>query len=176
MSTFSRQSIEEIREVLAALKGRLQRVPTPEDILKAATPVGSPLHVFFEWDDTEAAKKWRLRTASDMLRYTKVTVHTEKKDSRPAKVALVQDLPAPRSKIKAPEVVLDKPKALAEARAGLENWLRRFSSYPELGHVAADVRKGLGKFPTITAAANSNVSIRSSWETDKGGLKKAREK
>lgn len=40
----------------------------PGQILKAATPKGSPLHGYFEWNDKRAANKYRLSQAGNILR------------------------------------------------------------------------------------------------------------
>jgi hypothetical protein len=55
------QHIEMLRE---KFKGEL----TPEDILEDAKHDNSPLHSFFEWDDTEAARQHRLKQARGLIR------------------------------------------------------------------------------------------------------------
>ena len=39
----------------------------PTDVIEDARTSSSPLHSFFEWDDTEAAKKYRLWQARQMI-------------------------------------------------------------------------------------------------------------
>jgi hypothetical protein len=53
--------IEMLRE---KFKGEL----TPEDILADARNDNSPLHSFFEWDDTAAAEQYRLQQARGLIR------------------------------------------------------------------------------------------------------------
>jgi len=53
--------IEMLRE---KFKGEL----TPDDILDDAKHDNSPLHSFFEWDDTEAARQHRLKQARGLIR------------------------------------------------------------------------------------------------------------
>ena len=53
--------IEMLRE---RCKGEL----TPEDILEDAKSDNSPLHSFFEWSDTEAARNYRLQQARGLIR------------------------------------------------------------------------------------------------------------
>lgn len=43
---------------------------TPEAVVEAASAPEHPLHNRFEWDDTAAARKWRLTQASELLRVT----------------------------------------------------------------------------------------------------------
>ena len=45
-----------------------------EDVVAAAAPDESVLHRFFDWDDTEAAEKWRRQQARLLIERVKVTV------------------------------------------------------------------------------------------------------
>jgi len=54
-------------------KGKL----TPEDVVSAAKAASSPLHLYFEWDDAEAAHQHRLNQARYLLRSVRV-VHVAK--------------------------------------------------------------------------------------------------
>lgn len=47
---------------------------TPGDVLKDAKSPKSPLHDRFDWDDSEAAEKWRLTQAGALIRQLKVKV------------------------------------------------------------------------------------------------------
>ena len=40
---------------------------TTEKVLTVATPKNSPIHKYFEWNDTEAARRYRLKQASDLI-------------------------------------------------------------------------------------------------------------
>jgi hypothetical protein len=51
---------------------------TPDDVLDVAEHEGHPLHEFFEWDDTEASRLYRLGQAAGLIRSVKVTVTREK--------------------------------------------------------------------------------------------------
>lgn len=60
-------------EVIAALE-RIAKANHGElrvqDVVKAARPAASPLHSWFNWDDSEAAQQWRLQQARQLLRVT----------------------------------------------------------------------------------------------------------
>jgi len=43
---------------------------SPAAVVEAARPNNSPIHDQFVWDDTEAAKRYRLQQASELLRVT----------------------------------------------------------------------------------------------------------
>lgn len=66
--------IEMLRE---KFKGEL----TPEDVLEDAKHGNSPLHSFFEWSDTEAARQYRLQQARGLIRSV-VAIYT--RDDAPA--------------------------------------------------------------------------------------------
>ncbi len=54
-------------------RGRL----TPADVVEEAAAEFHPLHVAFEWDDTEAARRFRLTQAGGLIRSVKVRLTTE---------------------------------------------------------------------------------------------------
>jgi hypothetical protein len=70
-TTIKPTAAEEIRRIAEKHGGRL----TPKLVVTAAKRKSSPLHSLFDWDDTEAAKKWRLEQASCLIRRIKVTYH-----------------------------------------------------------------------------------------------------
>ena len=45
-----------------------------EAVVEAAEAETHPLHSYFEWDDTEAARKWRLWQAGNLIRSVKILV------------------------------------------------------------------------------------------------------
>ena len=52
---------------------------TREDFLESARSEESEMHKLFEWDDTVAAEKYRLRQATDIIHSIKITVKEEEK-------------------------------------------------------------------------------------------------
>lgn len=60
-------------ETLDKLQARDGKV-TPEALLKEAMPKRSPIHNVFNWDDTEAARQWRLWQARASIREVCVKV------------------------------------------------------------------------------------------------------
>lgn len=63
---------EDVENALRDLEhdGRLM----PADVVEAARDTDSPLHSSFEWDDTEAAQKYRLNQARSLIRTVKLMV------------------------------------------------------------------------------------------------------
>lgn len=61
------------RELLAELYDRDGELTT-EAVVEAAAPPTSALHRYFEWDDTEAARRYRLDQAAALIRRVKVSL------------------------------------------------------------------------------------------------------
>lgn len=51
-----------------------------EILLNEATPTASPIHGFFEWDDTEAAHRYRLQQATAMIIASKFIVMLKERE------------------------------------------------------------------------------------------------
>jgi hypothetical protein len=66
---------DEIKKQLEAIANRPAGL-NPRTLLKEAENPISSLHKYFEWDDTEAAQKWREAQAYDLIRRIKVEVVT----------------------------------------------------------------------------------------------------
>jgi hypothetical protein len=63
-------------EALAEMRGLYENngMLTPEAVLAAASKPNSALHGAFEWDDSEAARKYRLEQARDLIQKVKVQI------------------------------------------------------------------------------------------------------
>lgn len=81
MNTLIKKSTEieskndEIKKQLEAIANRPAGL-NPRTLLMEAKNPQSSLHKYFEWDDTEAAQKWREAQAYDLIRRIKVEVIT----------------------------------------------------------------------------------------------------
>lgn len=73
-----------LRDHLKALHDEHGRI-TPALVVAAATDPESPLHSRFEWDDTEAARKYRLAQASDLIRSVRITFTGKSGDLKQAR-------------------------------------------------------------------------------------------
>ena len=61
-------------EALKAIAKRNKGLLRPQAVVDAARSKSSPLHKAFCWDDTEAAKRYRLLQAQKLIRSFRVTV------------------------------------------------------------------------------------------------------
>lgn len=75
----SAQAAGEMMEFLEKRDGEV----TKEALLEASRPEDSPTHGAFEWDDSVAAEKYRLRQANFMI--NQLEVHIQSEDSAPVK-------------------------------------------------------------------------------------------
>lgn len=74
MDNAKRKAIAERLEKIAGLNaGRI----TPDAVLLDAKSPKSPLHDQFDWDDSSAAKQWRLQQARELIRSVRVEITTE---------------------------------------------------------------------------------------------------
>lgn len=71
--------IKELTEIARANGGVLKA----EVVVEVAADKSSPLHSWFEWDDTEAAHQWRLQQARQLIR---VCVETWEPNQEPVRV------------------------------------------------------------------------------------------
>lgn len=63
-----------LEEILSAIAQKHGGTLTPEQVLRAAKPKTSPLHHHFQWDDSEAAKQYRLIQAGQLIRRVRLTI------------------------------------------------------------------------------------------------------
>lgn len=75
---------EELTQIWNEHGGKLK----PDDVVQVASDPDSPLHPAFEWDDSVAAHKHRLRQARDLIRSVRV-IDPEAKTDLPAWVSVV---------------------------------------------------------------------------------------
>ena len=70
-ATFDDSEAQIIGETITKLK-----VITPENIVNEAKAKSSPIHKFFEWDNSKAAEQYRLQQARDLTNHIIITIET----------------------------------------------------------------------------------------------------
>lgn len=85
----SAQAIGDEIEKLREAQGGFVR---PTDVLDAAADPASPLHHHFEWDDTEAAHRFRLHQASTLIRSVVVRYAGDENDGAYTRAFLSVDV------------------------------------------------------------------------------------
>lgn len=136
--------LEALKEI-ARRDGGLLR---PAAVVDAARDEKSPLHGAFEWDDTEAAQKYRLLQAQSLIRSFKVKIE---RNGQTQTVPVFVGVSTDRTGDKADnpyrmlEQVVEKPDLMAvavrDALDQLEALRKRYAHLQELADVWAAVDK-----------------------------------
>ena len=104
---------------------------TPQEVLDKARDENTELHKCFEWDDSVAAEKYRLRQASDIIR--NLVFIKKKKEDEPIRcfqITTEKNTYQPTQKFLVQE---DEYQALLKrAKAELESFKRRYATLTEL--------------------------------------------
>lgn len=87
----------EALEVLRGLAAENNGLLDPEDVVREAARTASPLHDYFTWDETEAARRWRLEQAAGLIRRVRVVVQHGPQEPIRAFVSLSTDRRKPAS-------------------------------------------------------------------------------
>lgn len=126
-----RAAIQEL-ERLETLHGRL----VPRVIVDAARDRHSPLHGFFEWNDSVAAEKYRILQATMLVRHVRVVI--EAPNMEPREVRAYHSPYPGQGYIRIERVLSDadmRQQLLAQAREDLEAFKRRYEDLRELDQV-----------------------------------------
>lgn len=131
------EELEQIRKV----NGGILR---PEDVLAFAVDPSTSLHDKFEWDDTEAAHKYRIEQAREVIRVA-VTLIPSEADPVRAYVSLTPDRRNPGGGYRRTEDVLENPTwrevLLADALAELSRFQQKYRTLEVLSGVFAEAER-----------------------------------
>lgn len=134
----SRVKAQVAGEFLEALREKHGGSLTPGVVLLAARPKRSPIHEHFEWDDTRAARAYRLAQARYLV-HSIVTVY-EGEGSKWTVRAFVHIENGESSYTSMAEALSDvglRQQVLGRAKKELEEWRRRYRDLEELAAVFA---------------------------------------
>lgn len=126
-----------LRDELEAIRLANGGLLTEEAILTAARAKKHPLHDRFTWNNTEAAKQWRLEEARSLIRSVYVTI--ERPKHGPITVRAYASLPTDRESGVGYRAIGDimasrdqRKELLASALSELEAFKRRYGNLTEL--------------------------------------------
>lgn len=140
----------QVYTALENIRHRNRGVITPEAVLQAAKRKNNPLHSEFEWDNSKAAKRYRLEQARYIVRSIEV-VH----EKGPVMESRVYEITSGRSenkegakpvshKYKTLDDILsnknDRAAMVDRARRDLRAWLHKYGMLDELQDVIDTVR------------------------------------
>lgn len=115
---------------IAVLQKEKGERPGAHDVVEDARPEDSPLHPCFEWDDSEAAEKWRMAQARRLLASFEEVVIDERgiEHRHPACVSV--SVGREPSAYMNTRMAMSQPDTsaivIAEAKAALAGWSRRY--------------------------------------------------
>ena len=126
-----------------------------EDVVEFAKDEDTALHKCFQWDDTEAAKQYRIIQARNVIRVSVVMTQEIAEPYRMA-VSMVEDRTVPGGGYRMMKDVMtddDMRKAfVAQAKRELDAWRNRYKHLNELAKIFAAIDKanGLATDRTLT--------------------------
>lgn len=114
----------------------------PETLVLVARAKESPLHTLFTWEDTEAARQWRLEEARRIIRSVRVVIQDEG-SAEPIMVRAFVSVKAAEDETKfagqgyvstarAMRVGFYYEQLLADAKEELVRWRRKYAELKEL--------------------------------------------
>jgi len=119
----------------------------PESVVDAARDPDSPLHSAFTWDDDEAAQKWRIHQARNLI----LRVHIEVSDGKSQSITVRawsnlttergDDDGGYRETIRVLKNSDQRAQLLADALAEMERFAEKYRALSELAEVFAAIRK-----------------------------------
>lgn len=120
-----------------AIAGRLKKLAdesggrlTPEAVVNDAKSPRSPLHRCFDWDDSEAARKWRLEQARSLIRTVKVEYEVTEGVVKKVKVQV-------HEYVRDPQAEPEEQGYVAVAKVLTDDDLKRDVLAQELGRAVA---------------------------------------
>lgn len=119
-----------------------------EDVVSQARNPRSALHDYFIWDDTEAATRYRLIQAQELI--VRMTVHLVESSNEPQRmyVSLTSDRDKGGGYRYVMDVLSDKARyarLLADAVAELQAFQRKYDQLKELKPIFREASKLIGK-------------------------------
>lgn len=133
---------------------------TPEQVVASARSSKSPIHGYFEWDDTVAAGAYRRVQARDYLGAIQVVYRDERAGERVTRAYhnVVVSVGEERERAYVPQqVVWQKPdmaaQVLAQAAREQEQWAKRYAQYAELADEVRAARSMAERIRQLPKAA-----------------------
>lgn len=126
---------------------------TPPDVVKDARNPNSPLHPFFEWDDSEAAEQYRLQQARGLIRAVVAIYRSDDKPDRKMKAYVhVREPGANHYRETQHALSLSKTREAVLRRAWEElmAWKRRYKDLEEFAQLVDQIDETAKKLPSAT--------------------------
>lgn len=115
----------------------------PEDVVEAASDESSPLHSWFEWDDTEAARAYRIWQARVLIR-TRVTIIQDSQEPMRIFVNLTSERNEGLGYRELVSVMSNpdmREQLLADALEEMDRFRQKYEQLKELAEVFSAIKK-----------------------------------
>lgn len=146
---------KEVGEYLELLRLECKGELTPADVVKAARNENSPLHSFFEWDDSAAAEAHRLNQARGLIRAV-VAIYTDpdKPAQRIKAYVHVNETGAPHYREVTHALSQKKTRELVLQRAWreLRQWKERYKHLRQFADLVKVIDETQKKLPAKVAS------------------------
>ena len=130
----------DILKELEAIRKKRRGILKAEDVVEAATDPDSPLHDQFTWDDTKAAKEYRLWQARELIRVVVQVLPNTEKSTR-VFVSLMDDRQSDgggyRTMIDVLRTPIHRAKLLEQAKAEADAYRQKYQLLEELAEIFA---------------------------------------
>ena len=134
---------EELERIRTWNNGRLD----PSNVVEASRDPGAPLHPAFEWDDSKAARAYRIDQASHIIRHIDVVIEKPGGDAHPIRAFVSVKREDDRSYTSVQHALSDaelRAQVLAAAWSELEAWRKRHAELVEFADIFAEIDKARG--------------------------------
>jgi hypothetical protein len=136
-----------IHDELLRLAKRNDGVLTAEAVVEAARPESSPLHTAFTWDNDEAAEKWRLHQARNLI--LKINIETPVSNDQSITVRAWSSLTTDREEdgggyretIRVMRNGDQRRQLLSDALAEMERFAEKYRALTELAEVFEAIKR-----------------------------------
>lgn len=120
---------------------------TPKDVVDEARSVSSPLHEVFDWEDNEAAEKWRIQQARQLINHITVEIRYDRKIKEQRAWFSVDATPDEKevniSYVNVERVLTERPlreQMLLSAIKEAEYWREKYDQYRELNRIFSSIK------------------------------------
>lgn len=128
-------------------EGRL----TPRELLFEATPMNSPLHDEFEWDNNRAATEYRIYQARNIINSLTINISSEQKEP----VRAFFNITKPNASYTSTKIIIQdqdsRQRLLNQALSELLEFQRKYQTLQELAPVFDGIKK-------VQTRSDQNVS------------------
>lgn len=145
---FDDEKAQAYGDYLSELSEKKGQMLTTEEVLDAARPEKSPIHGYFQWDDSLAAESWRMVQARNLVNHIEiqvVDVYGERQTKAFHSIEVeVEGVEARRYYVSVEMVGRDeylRSKVIAGALAELKRWEMKYRDYKELESIFGEIAK-----------------------------------